>query len=103
MRKLHIVVPKNGAGGGGGGGILVQFMHPGAELTVKFQGSERVRAGATTCCRSAFDTSMLCRYATVQRMREVAGEFVGAERSMVVTRWTECGGCMQIRVEEERA
>lgn len=47
-----------------------------AGLTVKFQGSVSAREPRAA---GLLDTSILCRYANVQWMREVAGEFVAAE------------------------
>lgn len=48
---------------------------------MKFQRnvSAREPRAAAAAAAGLFDTSILCRYATVQRMREVAREFVAAE------------------------
>lgn len=55
--------------------ILARILTRG--LTVKFQGS--VSASEPRAASRSDTRSILCRYASVQRMREVAGEFVAVE------------------------
>lgn len=55
--------------------ILARILTRG--LTVKFQGS--VSASEPRAAGRSDTRSILCRYASVQRMREVAGEFVAVE------------------------